>query len=152
MIFYADAVKVRFNDIGSLERQKTTLHDLISLPLKRPDIFGKGVLKNTVSGVLLFGPPGTGKTMLAKAVAAESGANFLAVSTADIMDKYVGEAEKNAKVMLPLSVPSVLIFLLLQRPSLRLPEKSPLVLFSWMRLTRFFRAASRTRTQLAAKS
>ena len=85
---------IKFSDIGSLENTKKALHDIITLPLVRPDLFEKGVLKDFCSGVLLFGPPGTGKTMLAKAICHSSGANFLSVSQADIMQMYVGESEK----------------------------------------------------------
>jgi SpoVK/Ycf46/Vps4 family AAA+-type ATPase len=72
---------------------------LVSLPLKRPDAFSYGVLsKNFINGVLLFGPPGTGKTMLAKAVAKESGARVLEIKGSEVYDMYVGEGEKNVKV------------------------------------------------------
>lgn len=88
----------RFKDIGSLDQAKDLLRLLISLPLKRPELFARGIARDAISGVLLFGPPGTGKTMLAKAVAAESGSNFLAISISNITDMWVGEGEKNVKV------------------------------------------------------
>lgn len=96
-------VATRFEDIGSLEGPKRLLHELIGLRLERPQFFLRGILKETVSGVLLFGPPGTGKTMLAKAVAAQSGTNFLSVSSASIMDLYVGEGEKNVRALFSLA-------------------------------------------------
>eukprot|EP00698_Gefionella_okellyi_P025045 TRINITY_DN9049_c0_g1_i1.p1 TRINITY_DN9049_c0_g1~~TRINITY_DN9049_c0_g1_i1.p1 ORF type:complete len:623 (+),score=148.13 TRINITY_DN9049_c0_g1_i1:87-1955(+) len=70
-------IDIGFRDIGALEPIKQTLRELVMLPLRRPDLFQRGQLKRSVAGVLLFGPPGTGKTMLAKAVAAESGATFI---------------------------------------------------------------------------
>lgn len=76
---------------------------LVALPLKRPDAFSYGVLsKNFINGVLLFGPPGTGKTMLAKAVAKESGARVLEIKGSEVYDMYVGEGEKNVKVRISL--------------------------------------------------
>ncbi len=91
-------VKTTFNDIGSHDKVKRSLHELITLPLDRPELFQTGILKEAVSGLLLFGPPGTGKTLLAKAVAAQSKSNFIAVNSSSIYDMYVGEGEKNVKV------------------------------------------------------
>ena len=68
------------------------------LPLKRPELFMRGQLTKPTKGVLLFGPPGTGKTMLAKAVASESGANFISVGPSSLGSKWFGEAEKYVKV------------------------------------------------------
>lgn len=98
-----DNVRATFDDIGALDAVKKTLHELISLRLERPDYFTRGILRDSVSGILLFGPPGTGKTMLAKAVAAQSGANFIAVNSSSIFDMYVGEGEKNVKALFNLA-------------------------------------------------
>ena len=76
-----------------------TLQTLITLPLMCPHSFSYGVLsKHFISGVLLFGPPGTGKTMLAKAVAKESGSTVIDIKSSDVYDMYVGEGEKNVRV------------------------------------------------------
>ena len=89
-----------FCDIRAPESTIETLKILVSLPLKRPDAFSYGVLsKNFINGILLFGPPGTGKTMLAKAVAKESGARVLEIKGSEVYDMYVGEGEKNVKVL-----------------------------------------------------
>lgn len=90
--------QTRFDDISLPEKTVTTLRSLTTLPLTHPELFTQGVLKNSLTGVLLFGPPGTGKTMLARAVAQESGAAFLAVNMSNIFDMWVGEGEKNVKV------------------------------------------------------
>lgn len=96
-------VQTRFEDIGALDGVKRTLYELISLRLERPDYFTRGILRDSVSGILLFGPPGTGKTMLARAVAAQSGANFISVNSSSIFDMYVGEGEKNTKALFTLA-------------------------------------------------
>lgn len=90
--------QTRFDDISLPEKTVTTLRSLTTLPLTHPELFTQGILKNSLTGVLLFGPPGTGKTMLARAVAQESGASFLAVNMSNIFDMWVGEGEKNVKV------------------------------------------------------
>lgn len=102
-IIRPEQVKTTFEEIGALDRVKETLHELISLRLQRPELFAAGILRHCVSGILLFGPPGTGKTMLAKAVAARSGAAFMAVSASSIFDMYVGEGEKNVKALFRLA-------------------------------------------------
>ncbi|KAK1354592.1 AAA-type ATPase family protein [Heracleum sosnowskyi] len=87
-------IGVTFDDIGALENVKDTLKELAMLPLQRPELFCKGQLTKPCKGILLFGPPGTGKTMLAKAVATEAGANFINISMSTITSKWFGEAEK----------------------------------------------------------
>ncbi|KAJ9543045.1 hypothetical protein OSB04_022752 [Centaurea solstitialis] len=80
-------IGVTFDDIGALESVKDTLKELVMLPLQRPELFCKGQLTKPCKGILLFGPPGTGKTMLAKAVATEAGANFINISMSSITSK-----------------------------------------------------------------
>lgn len=88
-------MSVSFDMIGGLEKEKQEIFETVILPLKRPDLFrGRGSLLNAPRGVLLFGQPGTGKTMLAKAIAKESGASFLNVHLSTLMNKYFGESNK----------------------------------------------------------
>lgn len=121
-------MKTRFDDIGALDKVKRTLYELITLPLDRPELFKEGILREAVSGILLFGPPGTGKTMLAKAVAAQSKSNFIAVNSSNIYDMYVGEGEKNVKVSK--FIPYGLCLKLLLRLCLSWQENCLLVLYS----------------------
>ncbi|CAI0424844.1 unnamed protein product [Linum tenue] len=104
-------IGVSFNDIGALENVKETLKELVMLPLQRPELFCTGQLTKPCKGILLFGPPGTGKTMLAKAVATEAGANFVNISMSSITSKWFGEGEKYVKAVFSLAskiAPSVI--------------------------------------------
>ena len=84
---------VRWEDVGGLEEVKQLLHEMVELPLKRPQAFARlGI--GSPKGVLLYGPPGTGKTMIAKAVATETGANFLTAKGSSLLSKWYGESEK----------------------------------------------------------
>ncbi|XP_038681781.1 uncharacterized protein LOC119982466 isoform X2 [Tripterygium wilfordii] len=96
-------IGVTFDDIGALEMVKDTLKELVMLPLQRPELFLKGQLTKPCKGILLFGPPGTGKTMLAKAVATEAGANFINISMSSITSKWFGEGEKYVKAVFSLA-------------------------------------------------
>jgi len=82
---------VKFEQVIGLDDAKRALEEAIIFPNKRPDLFPLGWPR----GILLFGPPGCGKTMLAAATAAEIDAVFLSVDAASIMSKWLGEAEKN---------------------------------------------------------
>ncbi|CAL5444507.1 unnamed protein product [Camellia sinensis] len=96
-------IGLTFDDIGALENVKDTLKELVMLPLQRPELFCKGQLTKPCKGILLFGPPGTGKTMLAKAVATEAGANFINISMSSITSKWFGEGEKYVKAVFSLA-------------------------------------------------
>jgi transitional endoplasmic reticulum ATPase len=90
---YIEVPKVRWSDVGGLEEAKQELREAVEWPLKYPNRFKVMGIKPP-KGILLFGPPGTGKTLLAKAVANESGANFIAVRGPEILSKWFGESEK----------------------------------------------------------
>ncbi|KAG8652975.1 hypothetical protein MANES_06G154400v8 [Manihot esculenta] len=98
----ASEIGVTFADIGALDETKESLQELVMLPLRRPDLFKGGLLK-PCKGILLFGPPGTGKTMLAKAIANEAGASFINVSMSTITSKWFGEDEKNVRALFSLA-------------------------------------------------
>ncbi|KAL3829489.1 hypothetical protein ACJIZ3_018291 [Penstemon smallii] len=109
-VIMRDDIGVKFDDIGAFDDIKNSLVELVMLPLQRPELFKSELLK-PCKGILLFGPPGTGKTMLAKAIATESGANFINVSHPTILSKWYGEAEKYVKAIFSLArkiAPSVI--------------------------------------------
>lgn len=87
---------VTYDDVGGLKKEISKVREMIELPLRHPEIFDRlGI--DPPRGVLLHGAPGTGKTLLAKAVANESGSNFVAINGPEVMSKYVGEAEKKIR-------------------------------------------------------
>lgn len=90
------ATGVAYEDIGGLKEEIKKVREMIELPLKHPELFDAlGI--DPPKGVLLYGPPGTGKTLLAKAVANESGANFLSIQGPEIMNKNYGESEAHLR-------------------------------------------------------
>ncbi|MBI4176465.1 MAG: CDC48 family AAA ATPase, partial [Candidatus Aenigmarchaeota archaeon] len=87
---------VKWADIGGLKDVKESLKEVVQWPLKHPEAFERVGIRPP-KGVLLYGPPGCGKTLLARAVATESGANFISVKGPEIMSKWVGESEKHVR-------------------------------------------------------
>lgn len=85
--------KVEWDDIGGLEEVKQKLKEMVEWPLKDPEAFDRMGI-DVPRGILLYGMPGTGKTMLAKAVANETDANFISIKGPQIFSKWVGESEK----------------------------------------------------------
>ncbi len=83
---------VTYEDVGGLEREVARVREMVELPLKRPDLFARlGV--EAPKGVLIYGPPGCGKTLIARAVATETQAHFIHVNGPEIIHKYYGESE-----------------------------------------------------------
>ncbi len=87
---------VSWDDVGGLKEAKEKLRELVELPLLRPDLFKKAGIKPS-KGILLHGVPGTGKTLLAKAVATEANANFISIKGPELISKFVGESEKHIR-------------------------------------------------------
>jgi transitional endoplasmic reticulum ATPase len=93
---FLESPDVNWQDIGGLENVKRELQEAIEWPLKYPDLYAK--LGHTApKGILLHGPSGTGKTLLAKAVATEAEANFISVKGPELISKWVGESERGVR-------------------------------------------------------
>ena len=102
---------VKWEDVAGMEGAKRTLREAIILPMSRPDLF-KGARKPW-KGILMFGPPGCGKTYLCKAVASEVESTFFSVSAANLISKWLGESEKLVKQLYERAVeesPSIIFF------------------------------------------
>ena len=93
---FVEVPNVKWDDVGGLEHVKQELKEVVEWPLKYAEVFSQLNTKPP-KGILLFGPPGTGKTMLAKAVANESEANFISIKGPELLSKWVGESEKAAR-------------------------------------------------------
>jgi len=88
--------EVTYEDIGGLSEIVPKIREMIEIPLRRPEVFERlGI--DPPKGVLLYGAPGTGKTLIAKAVANEAGANFISVAGPEFMSKFYGESEENLR-------------------------------------------------------
>lgn len=90
---FATVPAVTWDDVGALTEVRAELEMAIVQPLRRPELFAALNLQ-VPAGVLLYGPPGCGKTLLAKAIANETTANFISVKGPELLDKYVGESER----------------------------------------------------------
>lgn len=104
--------KVRFADVGGLENVKRQVEKRIILPFKKPSLFQR-FKKRVGGGILLYGPPGCGKTLLARATAGECDAQFFNVAISDVLDMYIGESERKLAAIFEkarASTPAVLFF------------------------------------------
>jgi vacuolar protein-sorting-associated protein 4 len=95
--FTAEKCNISWDDVSGLPQAKAYIRQAAIIPLQMPHLFKVGGILEPWKGILLFGPPGTGKTFLAKAVSTEAQATFLSVSASDIFTKWVGESESQIK-------------------------------------------------------
>ena len=109
---FSSTPNVHWGDVGALAGVRAQLIDAIVGPIRQPELY-RAVGIRTSSGVLLFGPPGCGKTLIAKAVANECGANFIGIKGPQLLNKYVGEAERAVRQLFAraaTSAPCVIFF------------------------------------------
>jgi transitional endoplasmic reticulum ATPase len=93
---FTEIPDVKWSDVGGLEEAKRVLRETIEWPLTYPEVFSRANTSPS-KGILLTGPPGTGKTLLAKAVASESGVNFISIKGPALLSKWVGESERGIR-------------------------------------------------------
>ncbi|HWA75315.1 MAG TPA: AAA family ATPase [Polyangiaceae bacterium] len=107
-----ETTRVTFADVGGLDHVKSMIHKRIILPFAKPSLFQR-FKKRVGGGILLYGPPGCGKTLLARATAGECSAAFFNVAISDVLDMYIGESERKLNALFEKarsSAPAVLFF------------------------------------------
>jgi SpoVK/Ycf46/Vps4 family AAA+-type ATPase len=111
-LLHPETTRVTFADVGGLDEIKKQIHRRIILPFQKPSLFQK-FRRKAGGGILLYGPPGCGKTLIARATAGECGAKFFNVAVADVLDMYIGESERKLHALFEQarrSVPAVVFF------------------------------------------
>ncbi len=93
---FVETPNITWNDVGGLDEMKKRLIEAVEWPLKHADLFARTKIRPP-KGILMTGPPGCGKTLLAKALAAESELNFISIKGPELMSKYVGESERGIR-------------------------------------------------------
>ena len=109
---YVEVPTVHWDQVGGLEDVKEELREAVEWPLKNPEVFSRMGIRPP-KGILLFGPPGCGKTLLARAVATESEANFITIKGPEVFSKWVGESEKAIREVFRkgrMAAPAVIFF------------------------------------------
>jgi transitional endoplasmic reticulum ATPase len=109
---YIEVATVHWSDVGGLDEVKQHLIEAVEWPLKQPEMFERLNVKPP-KGILLYGPPGCGKTLLARAVATESEANFISIKGPEVFSKWVGESEKAIREVFRkarMAAPAVIFF------------------------------------------
>jgi transitional endoplasmic reticulum ATPase len=110
--YFMEKPNLRFADVGGMQRVKEEISIKIIQPLKNPDLY-KAFGKKTGGGIMLYGPPGCGKTFVAKATAGEINAKFISIGLHDILDMWIGNSEKNLHEIFEMArrnTPCVLFF------------------------------------------
>jgi ATPase family AAA domain-containing protein 1 len=97
------SISTSWEEIGGMEDVIRDIRQTVILPFRRPDLFPNSNLFRAPKGVLLYGPPGCGKTMIAKAIARDAGARFINLQVNNIVDKWYGESEKRAAAIFSLA-------------------------------------------------
>jgi transitional endoplasmic reticulum ATPase len=95
---FVEVPDVRWEDVGGLAQVKQRLEEAVEWPLQYAKLFAEAGIRPP-KGILLVGPPGCGKTLLAKAIANESQVNFISVKGPALLSKYVGESERGVRDM-----------------------------------------------------
>ena len=109
---FVEVPDVKWSDVGGLENIKEEMKEAVEWPLKYSDVFKKADT-NPPKGILLYGIPGTGKTLLGKAIATESGVNFISVKGPSLISRYVGESERAIREIFKIAKqasPTILFF------------------------------------------
>jgi len=109
---YIEVPTIHWTDIGGLEDVKQELREAVEWPIKNPEVFSRMGIR-APKGILLSGPPGCGKTLLARAVATESEANFITIKGPEVFSKWVGESEKAIREVFRkarMAAPAVIFF------------------------------------------